>query len=87
MHAHTLSLYLPSRTKLQNTLQLRGQILSPYFISTNMYVLRGSNHILNSHPITNALWASLKVHKHDIFLKFFAEAESLWSQGPVTRDF
>ncbi len=30
----------------------------------------------------------LKVHKHDIFFyTFFAETESLWSQGPVTRDF
>ncbi len=27
----------------------------------------------------------LKVHKHEIFfLTFFAETESLWSQGPVT---
>jgi hypothetical protein len=26
VHAHPLSLYLPSRTKLQRTLQLRGQI-------------------------------------------------------------
>jgi hypothetical protein len=31
---------------------------------------------------------SLKVHKHEnFFLTFFAETESLWSQGPVTRDF
>ncbi len=31
---------------------------------------------------------SLKVHKHEIlFLTFFAETETLWSQGPVTRDF
>jgi hypothetical protein len=31
---------------------------------------------------------SLKVHKHEICLNtFFAETESLWSQGPVTRDF
>ncbi len=30
----------------------------------------------------------LKVHKHEIFfLTFFAETESLWSQGPVTWDF
>jgi hypothetical protein len=30
----------------------------------------------------------LKVHKHEIFFfYFFAENESLWSQGPVTRDF
>ncbi len=27
---------------------------------------------------------NLKVHKHEIF---FAETETLWSQGPVTRDF
>ncbi len=31
---------------------------------------------------------TLKVHKHEIFfLTFFAETETLWSQGPVTRDF
>jgi hypothetical protein len=29
----------------------------------------------------------LKVHKHEIFFDFFAETETLWSQGPVTRDF
>jgi hypothetical protein len=30
----------------------------------------------------------LKVHKHEIFfVTFFAETESLWSQGPVTQDF
>jgi hypothetical protein len=30
----------------------------------------------------------LKVHKHEIFvLTFFAETETLWSQGPVTREF
>jgi hypothetical protein len=33
-------------------------------------------------------WAPLKVHKHEIFLNtFLAETETLWSQGPVTRDF
>ncbi len=32
--------------------------------------------------------ASLKVHKHEIFFNtFFAETETIWSQGPVTRDF
>jgi hypothetical protein len=31
---------------------------------------------------------ALKVHKHEIFfLTFFAETETIWSQGPVTRDF
>ncbi len=34
VHAHPLSLYLPSHTKLQCTLQLRGQILSSCFVST-----------------------------------------------------
>ncbi len=30
----------------------------------------------------------LKVHKHEIFfLTFFAETETIWYQGPVTRDF
>ncbi len=29
----------------------------------------------------------LKVHKHEIFFLLFAETETLWSQGPVTRDF
>ncbi len=29
----------------------------------------------------------LKVHKHEFFFDFFAETETIWSQGPVTRDF
>jgi hypothetical protein len=30
----------------------------------------------------------LKVRKHEhFFLTFYAETETLWSQGPVTRDF
>ncbi len=30
----------------------------------------------------------LKVHKHEIFfVTFFAETETIGSQGPVTRDF
>jgi hypothetical protein len=37
VYARTLSLYLPSPTKLQCTLQLRGHIHSPYYISTPMY--------------------------------------------------
>jgi hypothetical protein len=36
VHTRPLSLHLPSRTKLQCTLQLGGQINSPYFISTNI---------------------------------------------------
>jgi hypothetical protein len=31
---------------------------------------------------------ALQVHKHEIFFfTFFAETETIWSQGPVTRDF
>jgi hypothetical protein len=30
---------------------------------------------------------ALKVHKHEVFFyTFFAETETIWSQGPVTRD-
>ncbi len=39
MDFHTLSLYLPSHTKLQCTLQLRGQIHATYFISTPICTL------------------------------------------------
>jgi hypothetical protein len=36
-----------------------------------------------SHRVTG-----LKVHKHEFFfLTFFAETETIWSQGPVTQDF
>ena len=31
---------------------------------------------------------NLKVQKHEFFFfTFFAETETIWSQGPVTRDF
>ncbi len=43
VHAHPLSLYLPSRAKLRSTLQLH----SPYFSST-LYVLRGCKYMLLS---------------------------------------
>ncbi len=39
LHAHPLSIYYSSRTKLQCTLQLRGQLHSPYFISTPICTL------------------------------------------------
>ncbi len=46
--AHPLSLYLPSRTKLQCTLELRGQIHSSYFISIHMYfVLAPTTDVIN----------------------------------------
>ncbi len=28
-----------------------------------------------------------KAHKHEFFFTFLAETQTLWSQGPVTRDF
>jgi hypothetical protein len=37
VHAHPLLLYLPSHAKVQCTIQLRGQMHFPYFISTPMY--------------------------------------------------
>jgi hypothetical protein len=39
VHAHPLSQYLPSRTKLWCNLQLRGQTHSPYFYSTPISTL------------------------------------------------
>jgi hypothetical protein len=39
VHEHPLSLYLPSRTKLWCTLQLRGKIHSTYFYSTPICTL------------------------------------------------
>ncbi len=46
------------------------------------------NNVIRQHILTFGLDVYLKVHKHDIFfLTFFAETESLWSQGSVTRDF
>ncbi len=39
VHTHHFSLFLPSRTKLQCTLELRGQLHSPYFISTPICTL------------------------------------------------
>jgi hypothetical protein len=38
--------------------------------------------------IMNDMDTFVKVHKHEIFFfTFFAETETIWSQGPVTRDF
>ncbi len=42
VHAHLLSLHLPSPVKLQCTLQLSGQIHWPCFISTNICTLWAS---------------------------------------------
>jgi len=39
-------------------------------------------------PTSQKILKTLKVHKHEnFFFTFFAETETLWSQGPVTRDF
>jgi hypothetical protein len=57
VHAHHLSLYLQSRTKLWNMLQLRGQIHSPYFYSTPVCTVlcgRGSysvTHVLDLYRV------------------------------------
>ncbi len=58
VHAHLISLYLPSRTKLLCMLQLRGQIHSPYFISTPMYsVGKTTMPVKLRHPL-------VKIEKH-----------------------
>jgi hypothetical protein len=66
---------------------------------THSYTINFNNHIrldeINSKVFSFSVDSgdasslnTLKVHKHEIFfLTFFAETESLWSQGPVTRDF
>jgi hypothetical protein len=62
---------------------------SEFFFTSMAHV--GHNNIASRPQI---LWKyiqkqqELKVHKHEIFfLTFFAETETLWSQGPVTWDF
>jgi hypothetical protein len=55
---HLLSLYLPSRTKLQCTLQLRGQIHSPNFISTvYLYVFCGVQYSPISYLQYNSMYS------------------------------
>jgi hypothetical protein len=62
-------------------------LLSPYANSRLQSRLQCSNRD-GIHGSTVKFRRGLKVHKHEIFLlTFFAEIESLWSQGPVTRDF
>jgi hypothetical protein len=36
---------------------------------------------------SNTVRIALKVHKHEFLYTFLAETETLWSQGPITRDF
>jgi hypothetical protein len=57
-HAHPLSLYLPSRTKLCCKLQLKGQIHSPSFYSTPICTLciRLCARSLPSFPLFSTMW-------------------------------
>jgi hypothetical protein len=50
-NTHPLSLHLSSHTKLQCTLQLSGQVHSPYFISTNICALWFYPRILGNNKI------------------------------------
>ncbi len=53
VHAHPLSLHLPSPLKLECTLQLSGQIHWPCFISTNMCTLWSQqSRVRSQHPPT-----------------------------------
>jgi hypothetical protein len=56
--AQSLSLYLPSRTKLGCTVQLRRQVHSPYFYST-LYVL------CDSHSTQNRM-AKLRISREQL---------------------
>ncbi len=62
LHVHPISLCLPSRTKLQCMLQLRGQIYSPYFFSILMYSLVYANvfvHYVVATPVADLLSCSV----------------------------
>ncbi len=67
MHAHPLSLYLPSRTKLWCTLQLRGQIhiplflLYPYMYSVPTTIVLGSS-------LAVLHWKVTIAHPHTLYL-------------------
>ncbi len=62
----------------------RSTFYCAVFVST---VCESATCILIASAKPSSSGRALKVHKHDIFFYFFAETESLWSQGPVTRDF
>ncbi len=64
-------------------------LICPFFHSVYHYQVPGTYQIFFALvPYGCFSICPLKVHKHEIFfLIFFAETESLWSQGPVTRDF
>jgi hypothetical protein len=47
--------------------------------------MRLKSHLLIDQQQFTTVLLNLKVYKHEIlFLNFFAETETLWSQGPVT---
>jgi hypothetical protein len=59
-----------------------------YLISSVLYLFLLFSFLRLKQQELHLLLPFLKVHKHEIFFKtFFAETETLWSQGPVTRDF
>jgi hypothetical protein len=43
-----------------------------------LFYMRSNIHLIHE---------KLKVHLHEFFSTFFAETETVWSPGPVTRDF
>jgi hypothetical protein len=50
-------------------------------------VVDNAEELASRNPRLFKPFAGLKVHKHEIFFLLFAETETLWSQGTVTRDF
>ncbi len=63
-----------------------GEDLCRVWIIHNNFFAQNNPSISVLASIDIKMW--LKVHKHEIFfLTFFAETETIWSQGPVTRDF
>ncbi len=90
---HPLALYLPSRTKLWCTLQLRGQIHSPYFYYTPLCTLRFAQckHVCISSDIYFVIFVGFSPHsvnylqkippkKSYLFVFYFSSAEGLLNQ-------
>jgi len=73
VHDLPLSLYLPSRTKLLFTLQLRGQIHTPYFFSTPICTLCG----VHSKLLENSAQPGGGVQAHPLSLYLPSRAK-LW---------
>jgi hypothetical protein len=70
VHALPLSLYSPLRTKLQCTLQLRGQIHSPCLVSAPMYSV-----VYTHHSLIVSLHFSIK---WEVKLRRSIDSTSLW---------